>query len=336
MLFNQEKQLIMRKLFISITSSILLGGIISYGTPSHGFVFSLDSNSSSIDGNVTPDDILTDNLSVVTQGTALGLQDDFFGGTFDILNALSYGQDSLSSPLNTFTVDRLSVGLPETAVREQALISEQGGSIFTTSLSSDNQLLNDPSSLGLTPGFFGDGLNSLSSEPSGSLTYFSISAFSASNGFGTGGLSSDILISDGSGSFSVFADGATMGLDEADDIDSLILFDGGTIGQLDPGIDRAIFSLSSFSPSTFTFTGNDYSPGLKGSLSPADLLLTDFSGSFSSCASGPSQGSDKEDENTGGSGGGCEKVPEPTAIPSLFLVLLLVTLSKWSKFVLSS
>ena len=321
----------MKKLFIRITSSILLGGIISYGTPAHGFVFSLDPNSSSIDGNITPDDILTNNLSVVTQGTALGLQDNYFGGVFDILNALSYGQDSLSSLSTTFTVDRLSAGLPETAVREQALISEQAGSIFTTSLSSDNQLLNDPSSLGLTPGFFGDGLNSLSDEPSGSLTYFSISAFSASNGFGTGGLSSDILISNGSGSFSVFADGATMGLDEADDINSLILFDGGTIGQLDPGIDQAIFSLSSFSPSTFTFTGNNYIPGLKGSLSPADQLFTDFTGSFSSCASASAQGIDPEDDKTGERDGGCQKVPEPSAILGLFLVLLLATLFKSTK-----
>ncbi len=329
------------KQFAKITSVLLLGGIVSYSNPAYGFVFSLDSSSSSIDGNITPDDILTNNLTVVTQGTNLGLQDDFFGGTFDILNAISYGQDSLSN--SAFTVDRLSPGLPGTSVQQQALIGEQGGSIFTTSFSGDNKLLNDPASLGITPGFSGDALNSLAPEATGSSVYFSIDAFSATNNFGTAGLSSDILISNGTGSFSTFADGSILGLDDADDIDSLAVIDRGTIGQVDPGIDLAIFSLSSFSPSSLTFTGNPYEPGVKGSLSPADLLVSGFSGFFTlltanvkssdfvtndsstlqainntsdGCGAASNRGQDSMDGNTDGGTGGC-KVPEPSSTLSL-------------------
>ena len=312
---------------LAVMTASLLMGSFTYTTPSFGFNFSVDPLSSSIDGVITPDDILESGLNIVVSGTDLGLQDDFFGGVFDSLNALSYGNDDLSSSPNTFTVSRISVGLPGTAVESQSLIGEQGGSIFTSVLKGDNQLLNDPASLGLTPGLFGDALNSLSRDRSGSLIYFSIDGFSATNGFGTGGLSADILVSDGNGSFSIFADNSTMGLDDADDIDSLILFDRGTIGQLDPGIDMAIFSLSSFSPSTITFTGNPYQPGVLGSVSPADYLMTNFNGNSSACVNAPDQGVDETDgETTGGESGSC-KVPEPSSVFALVSLFVLGILS---------
>ncbi|MGK7939354.1 MAG: hypothetical protein AB4062_04200, partial [Crocosphaera sp.] len=115
---------------------------------------------------------------------------------------------------------------------------------------------------------------------------------------------------------------STMGLDDADDIDSLILFDGGTIGQLDPGIDMAIFSLSSSSPSTITFTGNPYQPGVLGSVSPADYLISDFNGSSSACVNASDAGNDGGDgDATGGGSGSCTvKVPEVSLLLGLLIL----------------
>ncbi len=252
----------------------------------------------------------------MVSGTDLGLQDDVSGGFIDILNALSYGDDPITRSLS-FTVDRTSTGLSETAVNEQALIQEQSSSIFREepSFIGTNKLLNDASSLGLTSGLFGDGLNSLSSSFGGGNIYFSINLFSASNGFGANGLSSDILISSGDGSFSIFADGSTMGLMPGDDIDALILLDRGTKGVLDPGLDQAVFSLSSFSANALTITGNLYEFGVPGSLSPADLLFTDFTGNFFGYVSALDQGLIPEDDDKTGI---TPTVPEP----SLFLSLL--------------
>ncbi|MEA5536935.1 hypothetical protein [Crocosphaera sp. XPORK-15E] len=302
-----------------MTASLLIGSF-TYTTPSFGFNFSLDPSSSSIDGVITPDDILEPGLNIVVSGTDLGLQDDFFGGVFDSLNALSYGGDPITRSL-AFTVDKTSTGLPETAVNKQALIGQQSSSIFRgdPSFSGTNKLLGDAPSLGLTPGLFGDGLNSLSSNFGGGNIYFSIDFFSATNGFGTNGLSSDILISSGNGTFNIFADNSAMGLTADDDIDALMLLDRGTKGILDPGIDQAVFSLSSFSPNTLTFTGNPYEFGVPGSLSPADLLFTDFMGSFSGFVSASAQGLIEGDDSVTG----ITPVPEP----SLFLGLL--TLGSW-------
>jgi hypothetical protein len=60
----------------------------------------------------------------------------------------------------------------------------------------------------------------------------------------------------------------------------LILWDVFQPGVLNPGIDMALFSLSTFSTSAFTFSGNEYIAGKKGNLSPADILFTDFQTEF--------------------------------------------------------
>ena len=123
----------------------------------------------------------------------------------------------------------------------------------------------------------------LDTKPDPEFTFFSVDFLSFPNIVHE----DDILVSERDGTFDIYADGPThMGIDELDDLDALILFDvtpdgmGGFIpepnGILDPELDQALFSLNTFSPSTFTFTGNEYIAGEKGNLSPADILYTNF------------------------------------------------------------
>jgi hypothetical protein len=283
--------------------------------------YSVDPASPAIDGNITPDDVLGSGPSVVFQGATLGLQDDFFGGSFDVLNALSYGSELRKRPI-FFSVDRVTVGLPGSDVHMQAApgSEEAAGDVFKTlPPSGTNDLYKDEETLGLTPGFFGDDLDALELNEFEDFVYFSIDSLSATNGFGAGGFADDILISDAAGSFSVFADGVSdIGLLPGDDLDALILHDGGRRGVLDSG-DIAFFSLSPFSPSTFTFTGNPYAPGVQGSLSPADILATDFTGSFRLLASAPETGNEPSGNNDA-----LSMVPEPASVFIWGLVVFLL------------
>ena len=253
-------------------------------TPSYAVNFSLDPASDSIDGNITPDDVLNSDSTIATSGSELGLEDDFFVGFFDNLNAISYGKDSLKGPFY-FSVDKLSLGLAGTAVQSQRLADESAGDVYLNSAGS-NQLFLDEEELGLIPGFLGDDLDALAIEdkPNGGLTYFSLDDLSFTNFFDT--YSSDILLSDGNDNFSIFADGfSDIGLQDTDNIDALALLDVFEPGVLNPGIDKALFSLSSFSDSLFT-TG----------FSSADILFTDFTGDFSQYVSASELGLDAFDE----------------------------------------
>ena len=284
--------------------------------------FSIDPASPAIVGNITPDDVLKTGPVVHTEGLSLGLKDNFFSGDFDNLNALSYGQDPIMNPL-FFSVDRVAVGLPGSDVYSQAQpgVEEAAGDVYTTLPPfGSNSLFIDEQQLGLTPGFFGDDLDALEldSEPN-PWTYFSIDSLSATNGYGAGDLANDILISDGSGGFGIFAPGEVqvlpsgdrvgIGLDPFDDLDALVLLDVINPGVLDPRVDLALFSLSTFSSSAYTFSGNPYSPGVKGFLSPADILFTDFTGSFSLWASASDIGLYSYDEVNA-----LDTVPEPATI----------------------
>ncbi len=262
--------------------------------------FSLDPASPSIDGAITPDDVLMAGPGVSVPGWTLGLVEDFFRGVFDSLDALSSGQNALRNPLY-FSVDRVAVGLPGTAVYSEAQpgLEEAAGDVFMSlPPSGGNTRFVDEADLGLIPGFFGDDLDALELGPSErTVVYFSIDSLSSTNGFGSLGLADDIFLSTGDGTHSPFADGVTdIGLEWGDDIDALVLLDRGEIGVLDPGQDAALFSLSSFSSSTFTFTGASYVPGLGGSLSPADILFTDFTGAYSLHAPAADLGLRADDE----------------------------------------
>ena len=266
--------------------------------------FSVDPASPAIDGSLTPDDVLEPDPSIFIPGTNLGLTDDFFNGLFDNLNALSYGRDPIQNPLY-FSVDRVAIGLPETDVNSQAQpgAEEAHGDVYKTLPPfGNNSLFIDEQQLGLAPGFFGDDLDALDldTQSNPEFTFFSVDFLS----FPNSGKQDDILVNNIN---NVYADGASdIGIDEEDDLDALILFDvtpdgmGGFIsepnGILDPGLDQALFSLSTFSPSTFTSTGNSYNPGVKGFLSPADILKTDFTGDFSLWAAASELGLLPDDE----------------------------------------
>lgn len=224
--------------------------------------FSIDPASPSVDGNVTPDDVLAPGPVVAIPGTTLGLQEDFFSGLFDNLNALSYGQDPMAPPV-FFSVDRLAVGLPGSAVNEQAQpgVEEAAGDVYRAIPPIGSNVLHiDEEELGLIPGFFGDDLDAVELDTRPPLVYFSVDVLSVNGGF-----SQDILVSDRSGAFGVFASGVRhIGLELGDDIDALALDDTFEPGTLNPGIDKAWFSLSAFSLSA----------------GPGDVLGSDFTGNF--------------------------------------------------------
>jgi hypothetical protein len=244
--------------------------------------FTLDPASPSLVGGLTPADVLrvTDvgALQVYRSGASLGLQADFANGIFDFADALSFGYDIIASTpagsILQFSVDRLSVGAQGTAVflEGPSSPSRAGAEVFESRLNGTNDLFISAEELGLLPGATGDELSALGFRPS-PLTYLSIDPFSASV---LGGLiPGDILLSMGNGAApTVFAAAALFGLGADDDIDALAVADSTNPGTLDPGIDRALFSLSPFSPLV-----------ISGQFSAADVLYTSFTGDFQVFAS---------------------------------------------------
>jgi hypothetical protein len=255
-----------------------------------GLSFSIDPASLSANETITPDDVLLKGPVVHLPGTTLGLLDDLLGGVFDNLDALSYGHDPILNPL-LFSVDRVAVGIPGSDVHAQAGpgVESAAGDVYEMDGVIGNSVFVNESELDLIPGFFADDLDALDVDPaSGPLTFFSIDWLSATNGFGAGDLADDILVSTGDMSFGVFCEGVSqMGLSPGDDLDALIL---------DAALNVALFSLSSASPSTFTTTGNPYAPGVKGFLSPADVLMTTCNGEFSLWAPAAALGLLPDDE----------------------------------------
>ena len=266
----------MPRTFLAVLFAVASLSSVTQAAP----LFSVDPASAAI-GLVptTASDILTDGPAVVIPEAALGLDPS------DNLNALSFGKDQMPGPGGPlyFSVDRLSIGAPGSAVDAQSLAAEASGDIFTSVPGSfTNSLYRNESVIPLTPGLFGDDLDALSLVAAVDGPYFSIDSLSAANGFGTGTIANDIFF----GSLgTVFASGELdMGLNPFDDIDALLLIDQGVRGVIDPG-DRALFSLSAMSPTTFTgIVGGAYIPGVigdpivPGTVSPADIFLTDFSG----------------------------------------------------------
>src|SRR4051794_20398397 len=153
-----------------------------------GPYFSVDPASPSIDGNITPDDVLVPGPNgpvVFIQGSSLGLKDNFFGGVFDNLDALSNGTDPIRNPL-FFSVDRVAVGLPGTAVFDQARpgVASAAGDVYQALPPfGSNSLVINETQLRLKPGFFGDDVNALEFDlRRNDPKYFSIDALSASIG----------------------------------------------------------------------------------------------------------------------------------------------------------
>lgn len=241
-----------------------------------GPLFSVDPASAPVP--MSANDILLPGPAVAIPEAALGL------GLFDNLNALSFGRGG-GVPV-FFSVDRGAIGAPGSAVAAAAPAIEQADDIFSIGPAlGTNSLFAAGSALGLEGGFFGDDLDALSFNM-GPVPFFSFDAFSAVNSFGVDTLANDIFIGS---TATAFASGeADIGLDPFDDLDALILDDQGTPGVLDPGLDTAYFSLSFFSPSTFT--------GGAGAFSPGDILVTDFTGGFGLYAPAAAIGLDPFDE----------------------------------------
>ena len=263
---SQESQSLLKAAFLA--SAVLLS------QAAHAVIFSVDPASPLIDGSITPDDILSQSsngLVVVKQGSSMGLQDDFYGGVYDNLDAVSTGNDHIDTnkPIY-FSVDRVSVGVSGSDIYNQALpsVEDAARGIFQALPPVGSNTLF--TKLGTTAGFFGDDVDAFDfANNVSSPLYFSIDSLSASNGFGSGCNAANIYKDNIS---TVWHGYTSMGLYCGDDIDALAI-------NLQRNI--ALFSLSSFSASTFTFTGLDYQAGIKDHLSPADILFTDFNGRFS-------------------------------------------------------
>lgn len=242
-------------------------------------------------------------LSVATiDGTLFGLLAD------DDINGYSLGADPIQANIRVFfSVDRLTIGAPGTAVFNEALpaVESAAADVYTSLGDSTNQLVRQESFFGLTTGFFGDDIDALEYTGSGNgYSYFTLGYLSTSNAFGAAGMANDIFLGL-QGAFALFADGAIhIGLDADDDIDAFALWDVVNPGQLDPGLDLMLFSLSPFSPNTLT-------SGWGGIYSPADVFFTDFTGSFSVRFSAASLGLDAYDNLDGLD---TEIVPEPSTL----------------------
>lgn len=292
-----------------ITGSAIASGIV----PIEDFRYSLDPTSTSGGKNdVLRTDISGPTVVVDTLGTDLGLT------ATDNLNALSNGAADIFSmgnylekddpnriaPLIYFSVDTASVGAAGDVLTEVDKDADIFGSFYPPAVANGgNKLIHDASALGLVAA---DNIDALTvDDPDAGSWFFSVTG------------SEDIQISAGTGSFVKFADGVLdIGLFEDDDIDAFLFYDSqeaGTLGVLDVGIDMALFSLSRDSLSTFQGAGTTYAAGVQGQLSAADILFTDFSGSFSLWAEADEMGllsTDNIDALT---------APEPSS-----LVLLLI------------
>lgn len=229
------------------------------------------------------------------------------------INAGSFGRDDVPAVIGGaipiyFSVDRVAVGGGGSAVNANAQpgIESAHGDVYTTLGTGSNSLYRSETALGLSTGFFGDDMDALQiSGLGGSDTIDSAAIFpywalwrdsarvgepatlSGGGADADGFTADDIAFGSTPGAQLLFASGvAHIGLTAGDDLDGLILFDvtpdsgapGGFLpipnGVVDPGLDRALFSLDAFSPNTIT-------SGLGGSFRPGDVLSTDFSGTFS-------------------------------------------------------
>jgi len=83
------------------------------------------------------------------------------------------------------------------------------------------------------------------------------------------GSGADIFFAPAGAAFGTFATAADLGLATADDIDSLVVWDRGILGAVDPGVDYVLFSLAPGSPTLGMF-----------GLSPAMIFVSHFSATF--------------------------------------------------------
>jgi hypothetical protein len=195
-----------------------------------------------------------------------------------------------------FSVDRNTNGVNNSAVAFQASLNQHPGDIFSTFFAGTNLLTLDDSMLGLVTG---NGINGVTTmcPAIGKGTHDNIDAYDEFTGpmimtgaffalhpadaCALGFSPADIFYSfPGSLTFTPppFAKAVQMGLtpgpyaagDMADSIDALVVWDRGTPGVCDPGVDIALFSLA---PGSVTLQNN---PTLDG----GTVFRTDFNGGY--------------------------------------------------------
>lgn len=105
--------------------------------------------------------------------------------------------------------------------------------------------------------------------------YFTLDRFSPS--LGAFSPAAIFLAPVGVPAFGVFAPRPALGLRPGDNVDALAIWDRNVIGTMEAGLDYALFSLDPNSP---TLAGPDMIWGTGDDLSPGDVFLTDFSGTF--------------------------------------------------------
>ncbi|MBI4717414.1 MAG: hypothetical protein HY763_06395 [Planctomycetes bacterium] len=187
----------------------------------------------------------------------------------DNVDALSGGNDLFddNTPL-LFSVDRVTIGAPGTPINADAApeMHDAHGTIYETRPPNSHAPVVTGLTLGLAPGFFGDDVDAV-----GEPVFFSIDRTSVTSLVRGADFAGHVLVTDGT-NLSVWAAGFQMGLQPGDDIDALLLLNVKN-SEMDAGGDVALFSLDPFSPSTTT-------GGQGGQVSPADVLMTRFDGTF--------------------------------------------------------
>lgn len=216
----------------------------------------------------------------------------------DNIDALS--ANTATSPALTyrlvFSGDRASLGQPATPYRGEANLNQAASDLWRTNLTSASPAAVMAACLpvGIPPPQFLhrnqtdfnlirsaaggvwvplpidniDGVELDLLDPTGDQfhdvgTYYSLDAASPSLGAGS---AADIFYAPAGGVGVNFALPGQLGLWANDNIDALVIWDGGAIGAVDPGVDYVLFSLAPGSPS------------LGGS--PASIFVSDFTGAF--------------------------------------------------------
>ncbi|MCA9243542.1 MAG: S8/S53 family peptidase [Phycisphaerales bacterium] len=245
-----------------------------------------------------------------------------------------------------FSVDRVAVGGSGTPIQfaAQPGVESAHGDLYATFGAGTHSPYREEIALGLSTGFFGDDVDALqvagvggsdSVDTTSPYPYWALwrdsarvgeaATISAGGADADGFTADDIALGSTPGNQLIFASGVIhIGLMPGDDLDGLVLMDvtpdsqapGGFLpipnGIVDPGFDKALFSLDPFSPNTITAGGG-------GSYRPGDVLYTDFSGSFSLLWSANALGLDDYDNVDA-----LSAVPEPT---TAFGLLTLATLA---------
>lgn len=258
--------------------AFVVAAIWAGAASAQGQTFSLDAASPSLAPPGTDaDDLFSPVFPTVT---AAGV-----GAPFEV-DAFSFQQPSLLFDAGgitsvDFSVDRVAVGIPGTAVFSEMIGGGPGqaaADIYRTTapfafpanvqLYDGNGVAPPPTAspaLGLSEGPAGDNIDGLDLAAPSPYIFWSVDAATAAVGYGGGVSEADILWAPFAALYDaptpgVYAPAAALGLGTSgagDDIDALVVFDNNSNRVFDAG-DYVLFSLTPTSP---TLVSNSWSPG---------------------------------------------------------------------------